>query len=198
MPHHHEQVIRRSGRKSSRSSLYIRAAHLPLWQLDFPQSHTTVTPLADENRSTARAGCHVLGRSNAVQFNLFSLEFIKWKSILEDTQSRGVCAEWWCGTCHRSRSTLPILLAPPISGSPPRIPLLEMDRNTQSTTHQGAVHKICHKGREGVWESVTVCDRGRGGKDHVTSHFFYFIFYHAYNTNLSCNYHLRSCKKLNL
>ena len=39
---------------------------------------------------------------------------------------------------------------------------------------------------EGVWESVTVCDRGRGGggKDHVTSHFpffhnsqFYVLFY---------------------
>ena len=77
---------------------------------------------------------------------------------------------------------------------------------------------------EGVWESVTVCDRGEGGKDHVTSHFpffhnsqFYVLFYLLYfiifsqftilrfilyfimhNTNLSCNYHLRNCKKLNL
>ena len=39
------------------------------------------------------------------------------------------------------------------------------------------------KGGE-VWESVTVCDRGGGGKDHVTSHFkffhnsqFYVLFY---------------------
>ena len=41
--------------------------------------------------------------------------------------------------------------------------------------HYGAVHKVCHAPRgEGVWESVTVCDRGRGGKDCVTSHFQFF------------------------
>ena len=54
---------------------------------------------------------------------------------------------------------------------------------TYSLTFLGAVHKVCHAPRgEGVWESVTVCDRG--GKDHVTSHFqffhnsqFYVLFY---------------------
>ena len=70
----------------------------------------------------------------------------------------------------------------------------------------GVVHKVCHAPEGGG--GLKKCDtlwQGEGGKDHVTSHFqffhnsqFYFIFYHAYNTNLSCNYHLRSCKKLNL
>ena len=53
----------------------------------------------------------------------------------------------------------------------------------------GAVHKVCHAPRgEGVWESVTVCDRGRGVKimwRHTVSFFtiynlmFYLIFYHT-------------------
>ena len=39
----------------------------------------------------------------------------------------------------------------------------------------GAVHKVCHApGGKGVWESVTACDKGRGGKDHVTSQFLFF------------------------
>ena len=46
---------------------------------------------------------------------------------------------------------------------------------------------------------MCVCDKGRG-KDHVTSHFKFFhnfMFYLImHNTNLSRNYHLRSCKKL--
>ena len=57
--------------------------------------------------------------------------------------------------------------------------------NGTSVVINGAVHKVCHAPRgEGVWESVTVCDRGRGGKDCVTSHFqffhnssFYVLFY---------------------
>ena len=36
-----------------------------------------------------------------------------------------------------------------------------------------AVHKVYHAPRGGVWESVTVCDRG-GGKDRVMSHFQFF------------------------
>ena len=71
----------------------------------------------------------------------------------------------------------------------------------------GAVHKVCHAPRgEGVWESVTVCDRGGGWRlcDVTLSIFsqftiLYFILYCIiHNTNLSCNYHLWSCKKLNL
>ena len=48
---------------------------------------------------------------------------------------------------------------------------------------------------------------GRGGKDCVTSHFHFFpppppprfiLYFLIHNTSLSCNYHLRSCKKVNL
>jgi len=38
--------------------------------------------------------------------------------------------------------------------------------------HLGAVHKVCHAwGGEGVRKGVTVCDRGEGVQEHVTSHF---------------------------
>ena len=57
-------------------------------------------------------------------------------------------------------------------------------------------------GSEKVWQFVT----GGGGVKIMWSHtfnfftihnfMFYFIFF-THNTNLSCNYHLRSCKKLN-
>ena len=53
-----------------------------------------------------------------------------------------------------------------------------------NTTTNGAVHKVCHapEGGGGVWESVTVCDRGGGHTfNFLTIHNFtlYFIFYHA-------------------
>ena len=35
--------------------------------------------------------------------------------------------------------------------------------------HYGAVHKARHARGEGVREGVTVCDRGMGGQEHVTS-----------------------------
>ena len=61
------------------------------------------------------------------------------------------------------------------------------------------------RGSEKVWHFVTGGGWGvkimwRHTFNFFTIHNFmlYFIFYHAYNTNLSCNYHLRSCKKLNL
>ena len=71
---------------------------------------------------------------------------------------------------------------------------------------QGAVHKVCHaprgRGSEKVWQFVT----GEGVKimwRHTFNFFtihnfmFYIIYFIMHNTNLSCNYHLRSCKKLN-
>ena len=76
----------------------------------------------------------------------------------------------------------------------------------------GAVHKVgCHAPEGGG--GLRKCDSlWQGGKDHVTSHFpffhnpqFYVLFsikkvkfFIMHNTNLGCNYHLRSCKKLNL
>ena len=58
---------------------------------------------------------------------------------------------------------------------------------------------------ERLCDSVTVCERGPKIMWRHTFHFstihnftFYFIYFIMHNTNLSCNYHLRSCKKLNL
>ena len=75
----------------------------------------------------------------------------------------------------------------------------------------GAVHKVCHapeggRGSEKVWQFVT---GGRGVKikrscDVTLSIFSQFtilrfiLYFIMHNTNLSCNYHLRSFKKLNL
>ena len=43
-----------------------------------------------------------------------------------------------------------------------------------SIYHKGpSIKYVTLQREEGVWESVTVCDRG-GGKDHVTSHFPFF------------------------
>ena len=66
-----------------------------------------------------------------------------------------------------------------------RILLERLGDSWDPVTPLGAVHKVCHAPEgEGVWESVTVCGRGRGGEDHVTSHFpffhnsqFYVLFY---------------------
>ena len=53
-----------------------------------------------------------------------------------------------------------------------------------TNTKGPSIKYVTLQGGEGVWESVTVCDRGEGGKDHVTSHFqffhnsqFYVLFY---------------------
>jgi len=42
----------------------------------------------------------------------------------------------------------------------------------------GAAHKVRHaRGGEGVREGVTVCDRGEGGQEHVTSRLYKFLSY---------------------
>ena len=43
--------------------------------------------------------------------------------------------------------------------------------HTLMHTRTGAVHKVRHARGEGVREGVTVCDRGEGVQEHVTSHF---------------------------
>ena len=78
--------------------------------------------------------------------------------------------------------------------------------NIKIKTSWGAVHKVCHAPEGGG--GLRKCDSlWQGGKDHVTSHFPFFhnsqflrfiLYFIMHNTNLSCNYHLRNCKKLNL
>ena len=71
----------------------------------------------------------------------------------------------------------------------------------------GAVHKVCHapegggglKKCDSLWQGEGVKIMWRHTFQFSQSTILRFILYFImHNTNLSCNYHLRSCKKLNL